>query len=535
MYQPKCLNRIKARIKRSISAIALVFCVCAMPLSIAQAANASASQNSVAAVIHGVVKTFVDLMFELNPFLPSTIQDNALFLATKANADKTTAEINDNSINYALTGFVGFRDLGKPAKPGDGSDTEKYLKFLKDKSGPDFLSTEEKPDTVKPIEDIFSFYRDQMGVISDKYQKKEFKKFMFEEAMKSPLKASSMMASVNRISLYPNAEKKNLKPSQKLDAAFAEYLKAKKLCPPFPEDKDGGHPKCKLTKENEEFFKQKFMYEVFFGNNNQPAEYTEGNKYYNINTLMNPLAYTDAEEKAAGYLLKNLEKSIELPPMQPAQIPQPLTEKQFKAVVKQLTDPDLKYNPMDRIVELQHKYTDVTRALLINRSILMNNFYRIYAKRLEDQAVLSSSVRNTKNERMHSEQELSAYLANRRLNAQWYKAMSEAPPSTIERETLFVLAEMRQQMFEQQKQMEHVLLTLSVMALSQMKSQKSDVGTLNAQIQREIDEFLKGSSKQNEAIKAASEGNSESGEDAASSITDSADANVQPPQSPGDE
>jgi hypothetical protein len=67
------------------------------------------------------------------------------------------------------------------------------------------------------------------------------------------------------------------------------------------------------------------------------------------------------------------------------------------------------------------------------------------------------------------------YLAKRRVyDPAWYKSMESATsPLTLARETLYLLAEMRLEMYKTRMEYERLIATMSVMQLNQMKTQKA--------------------------------------------------------------
>jgi hypothetical protein len=85
------------------------------------------------------------------------------------------------------------------------------------------------------------------------------------------------------------------------------------------------------------------------------------------------------------------------------------------------------------------------------------------------------------------------YLATRRsTNPQWYDDMSKASPATVSRETLFVLAEIRQELFNIQQQNERMLATMSAMGGQLNMTGKTNLKRLEGEVKEKINTTIKG-------------------------------------------
>jgi hypothetical protein len=112
------------------------------------------------------------------------------------------------------------------------------------------------------------------------------------------------------------------------------------------------------------------------------------------------------------------------------------------------------------------KYRAALRSNLAAQSIGLSNLYSLMAKRVP-QAGLGTKA-GIPDKTNASELEIQQYLASRRSqNIEWYKQMAAASPATVSRESLFVLAEMQQQLFQMQLVNERILATLSMMEMQQ--------------------------------------------------------------------
>src|SRR5690606_20968040 len=68
------------------------------------------------------------------------------------------------------------------------------------------------------------------------------------------------------------------------------------------------------------------------------------------------------------------------------------------------------------------------------------------------------------------------YLAKKRImNPNWYASIEAASPTTVLREMLYVMAEMRFELYQQRMQNELVLATLSALQLQSTSTEKADI------------------------------------------------------------
>lgn len=188
-----------------------------------------------------------------------------------------------------------------------------------------------------------------------------------------------------------------------------------------------------------------------------------GNSMMSSETLLGPLVYN-------GIYLKRIEDLEKIYPYNFIQLAsgayQPISTVQLdptklsEAKIQEITSsPNYK------------KLQTAIRAYVAAQSVGANNLYQMMIERLPQGNLGKNSGLVDKEGKPifnASPLQVKEFLATRRSqNPAWYRQMADASPATVQRETLFVLAEIRQQLFEMQQQNERLLATLSVMQMQQ--------------------------------------------------------------------
>jgi|GEM_PF-2277621 len=111
------------------------------------------------------------------------------------------------------------------------------------------------------------------------------------------------------------------------------------------------------------------------------------------------------------------------------------------------------------------------RQYVAEQSVGLGNMGYILNERkpIENLAVKAGLPDSDKNPNA-SPAQIDEYMAKKRAaNSNWYFAMETAAPTTITRETLYVLAEMRYEMYRNRQLQERILATLSAIQLHQLQ------------------------------------------------------------------
>lgn len=125
--------------------------------------------------------------------------------------------------------------------------------------------------------------------------------------------------------------------------------------------------------------------------------------------------------------------------------------------------PDLK--KLEELDPLEaNRYLVNLRQFAASQSVGLNNLFQMLARRL---TVPKLGEEAGMDKTDASQLEVANFVARRRVNNsnKWYEEMEKAPPITVQRETLYVLAEIQNQLNEMRLLNERVLLTLTAMQL----------------------------------------------------------------------
>lgn len=143
----------------------------------------------------------------------------------------------------------------------------------------------------------------------------------------------------------------------------------------------------------------------------------------------------------------------------------------FDVPIMNLQDPNKAYSTLDKINTGQaqellenlnkdpqyRNYKKTYRSYIAARSAYVNNLYKIYYERTP--LANGKSILQLKNELAHS-----------RLNNRYYLAMQKATPATIERQKLFLLAQISAQLNQLYNQNERILLTNTLNGIATLAS-----------------------------------------------------------------
>ncbi len=130
------------------------------------------------------------------------------------------------------------------------------------------------------------------------------------------------------------------------------------------------------------------------------------------------------------------------------------------------------------------QYKVLMRSAAAAQSVALDNLNNILSERTMVKGLGTKAGMTKENA---SPLEVSEFIATRRTRDQnWYNSMAKASPATLQRETLFVLAEMQQQLYQQHLDNERILATLSVTQLQTMQTSR----LLNRDVIEEVKKLL---------------------------------------------
>jgi intracellular multiplication protein IcmX len=197
------------------------------------------------------------------------------------------------------------------------------------------------------------------------------------------------------------------------------------------------------------------------------AAQTEINDHsYNVDALMLPQSYnTEAQKKAANNFITYLSQNYKL-----------LNSSLINALnSSSLKNDAKKLQSLKGTIQFQN-YLVNNRSKIAAASIPLSNFYHMYSERanLKDiidkmeaggqtvNPAIKDVVNTLASKNINSLLELQNYVANHRVTDQkWRQKMASASPATVQRETLFVLAEIESQLQRMHLDNERLLATVS--------------------------------------------------------------------------
>ncbi|MCK4608585.1 MAG: hypothetical protein KAT71_03810 [Gammaproteobacteria bacterium] len=209
---------------------------------------------------------------------------------------------------------------------------------------------------------------------------------------------------------------------------------------------------------------------LFFSSNDSFKDDNEeaaaGNAFFNNESLLGPETYSDKTDKqnALGYMAQlanfappptviRLGATFQVPIIDPKN-----PENKYATVGDKnpLSTSDIK-NMQETLDQdpTYRSYKNLYRGLIAARSIYINNLSRSYQARVPQ--VDNKSAKQIRDER-----------ANRRLGQDYYKEMSTASPATVQRETLFVLADINSQLNAIRNQNERIIIMNSISGINQL-------------------------------------------------------------------
>lgn len=214
----------------------------------------------------------------------------------------------------------------------------------------------------------------------------------------------------------------------------------------------------------------------FLGGDRQALDTDQGNANFNIDSLINQTAYQSPQElQLATNFIQFLSDFS-----RPSPVPlKSLTEKQISKL--QTGNNYRNFQMMSRsMIALQSAAVSNLNHMISQRTVQPN---------LGQQAGLMDDNGNPVKDA--SPLQVRTYMANRRIkDKKWYQDMSVASPTTLQRETLIVLTEIRQQLFDNQQLLERLLATNSALSLQPNQTIDMNYQMARASLAGQIDRML---------------------------------------------
>lgn len=191
---------------------------------------------------------------------------------------------------------------------------------------------------------------------------------------------------------------------------------------------------------------------------------------YNLDTLLGPTVYQSINIGGNSTLDQNQSAQAFIQLLSGLNSPMPVVN--FSNVASKDL-PDL-LNRTDVI-----NYLTALRSYAAQEGVGLSNLYHYYAERVSVTGLGAAANLPPPTGSMippinASPLQVEDYYANRRLNdSNWYSQMQNASPAAIQREQLYLLAEIRSELFKNRMEMERMTATLSAMELQQAQGART--------------------------------------------------------------
>lgn len=269
---------------------------------------------------------------------------------------------------------------------------------------------------------------------------------------------------------------------------FNSLMAQKRVCQSNPQDGN-----CNTITQTDAAARQQILDSIFNTHANDAfvQNYTNNDAAYNPETLFSSMSYTNNDQQAqANTFINQLSQLATIPSPRPPSLPEPMDPTQNANLTKQLiNDP----STLDQIQTQQDIYVKNVMQMIAAKNMAMNNLYAIHAKRIPQQAIIDKGITDpSTNQPITSSLQLANYAATRRLSPAYYQEMAGASPTAVARETLFLLAEIRQQLFQNELANERLLATLSVTALGSVSAKAANLDKITNGLTTQINMILSG-------------------------------------------
>lgn len=130
------------------------------------------------------------------------------------------------------------------------------------------------------------------------------------------------------------------------------------------------------------------------------------------------------------------------------------------------------------------------RSLVAQQSIILSNLYTLYSKRLPISTIHASDT--ALGVETPSAAQIEDYVATwRTASPTWYTQMATAAPSNVQRETLYVLAEIQTELHRMHQDNERMIALLASSQLQNLSNNKIALGLIEKQIRDQLDQTIK--------------------------------------------
>lgn len=153
---------------------------------------------------------------------------------------------------------------------------------------------------------------------------------------------------------------------------------------------------------------------------------------------------------------------------------------------------------------LQGAYRSGLRTYFSTRNMALSNLYTLYSDRAINIPTQIETADGVKKTAVCTPHEINHYQAQWRFDprAKWRENIAATTPANVNRQAVYLLAEIRQQLYLNQQLLERMLATMSIVQLQSAKTGSDTLVNLKSQLEEAIKTYVKGESKANSSTKA---------------------------------
>jgi len=486
---------------------------------------AQVPSNAVVDTLNRLFTRFTDFMFELDKNIGQFIRDYYALLLTQKNVTSNVVSTSDIHVKYALTDFVAYQDpfageqkASSSVNDTDQSDIEEYLDKLQGGRLSELLQQPHKNEAATANDDKITKaqpdIKDSLVLVEDSIDRMYCRSKTRRDRCfgKSAKEQGNLCEYEKNYLCVPNKKKSGIKISSEDVRVYDTILKYLLNCK--PNQKENKTLRFSCSQHNKDVIYQKILQMIL-----QPKypidesagqaykdhqAYKRGDESYNSGVLLNNLTLPNDAKKVAQAFVETVDRYANLPSAHDSNLylPHALNKKELENVNKAAVaankrkkgDPDPKIvDEFEHIKQERAKYFNMLRQLLAVKSIIMHNFYYLYAERLPQSAIIKLNLKDEHGQPISSALQLKAYLAKQKLTPDYIEKMSKISPYFIERQQLFVLSSIQKQLLDNKLLQEKVLSTLSAIALILLKQNIMNNGNTLQPLANTIQSVLTGS------------------------------------------
>jgi hypothetical protein len=236
---------------------------------------------------------------------------------------------------------------------------------------------------------------------------------------------------------------------------------------------------------------------------NKQNALAQGNKNLNFQSLITPTAYTTPDQQNMALNFIHFISGYATPISNLNLSSYPESQLSMKQKI------DIQNSPAYQAYAVQR------RQLIAQQSAILTNLYWIYSKRIPIQSLNPSDVAagtmpppntttnitpNAPTQTHPSARQIEEFTAtwrtlNQTLSPKWYTQMSVASATNVEREKLFILAEIEALLYRMHQDNERIIALMAINQVASLQTAKTTLALAEKQVQDMINGKIKGSAQ----------------------------------------